>query len=347
MDHQFGVFTPGKGNGILLLGDGRRGLHRCPEDQGHAGGDAAQDTTVAVGFAPDGFALHDPGIIVGAAPQLRGLEAQAEFDAPDSRDSEHHLGNAVFHAAEHGIAPAHRQAHRGTLDDAADGIALRPGLQNGILHGSGGGIVENRECFFQQLPQGFRREIHRIESAVRHVFNGLDMGGDGDAQLLQNLNTDAAGDAERRGQPSGEVTAACHILFPAVFHMGGVIGMARSGMIPEIVVVTGAGIGIFNDGGDGGAAGHISHQAGEEYRLVRLFSCGGCGAAARSTAAEEGLQPIHVDGNARGDALHGHTDGRGVGLAENGDAKSFAVGTAHKKPPVSPTAGRQVISKRE
>ena len=51
-------------------------------------------------------------------------EAQAEFDAPDGRDTEDHLGDAVFHAAEHGVSPPGGHAHGSALDDAAQGVKV-------------------------------------------------------------------------------------------------------------------------------------------------------------------------------------------------------------------------------
>ena len=102
----------------------------------------------------------------------------------------------------------------------------------------------------------------------------------------------------------------------AVTDLGRIVGMAGTGAVPEIVIVPGTGVGIADDGGDGGTAGHIAHQTGEELRAVRFFPGGGGGAAARRTPVQKGLQFVKIDGKACRDSLHGHTDGRGMGLSK-------------------------------
>lgn len=57
------------------------------------------------------------------------------------------------------------------------------------------------------------------------------------------------------GQPAGEMAAAGRVLEAAVFNLGGVIRVTWAGTVGQIGVVSGTGIGIVNDGGNGGAAG--------------------------------------------------------------------------------------------
>ena len=159
------------------------------------------------------------------------------------------------------------------------------------------------------------------------------MGGHGDPQLGEDLQRNSPGDAQRRGEPPGEVAAAGHVLVAAKLHFSGVVGVAGTGTVAEIVVVLRAGVGVADDGREGRAAGAATHQSREKFHLVGLFAAGVDEAASRGAALQKGLELCLVHRNAGGQSLHGHPDGRGVGLAEDGQAKAFAVGTAHKLPP--------------
>ena len=335
MDFQGRVPLLRERHALLPPGDGGGGLHRRPEHHGHARGNAAQNPAVVVGAGFHRIAVHIIGVVVGAAGEPGRREAQAELDAPDGRNAEDHLGNAVFHAAEHGVAPARRDAHGRALDDAAQGIQVRLGRQNGRFHLVPGLVPEHREGLSEQGLQLGRVHPGQIKPAVVHAADGLDMGRDGDAQLLQQLEGDAPGDAQGGRQPSGEVTAAGHILVAAVLHLGRVVGVARAGAVPEIGIVAGPGVGVADDGRHGRAAGPALHQARDELRRVGLLPGGGDPALARSPAVEKLLKPVQIHGDPGGESLHGHADGRGVGLAENRQAKPFAVGAAHRSFPPS------------
>ena len=159
------------------------------------------------------------------------------------------------------------------------------------------------------------------------------MGGHGDPQLGEDLQRNSPGDAQRRGEPPGEVAAAGHVLVAAKLHFSGVVGVAGTGTVAEIVVVLRAGVGVADDGREGCAAGAATHQSREKFHLVGLLAAGGRQAPARGAALEKRLELRLIHFDSGGQSLHGHPDGRGVGLAEDGQAKAFAVGTAHKLPP--------------
>ena len=103
-----------------------------------------------------------------------------------------------------------------------------------------------------------------------------------------------------------------------VFHIGGIVRMARPGHRGKGGVVLGAGVPIADDGGQRHAAGGISPQPGEKFRGVRLLAGGGIGVAARGTALQKALQGLKIDLFPGGDTLQGHADGGGMGLAEDG-----------------------------
>ena len=133
----------GEGNDLpgveihALLGsrDGGGGLHRRPESQGHAIGDAAQDAAAVIALSNDSPVFYGKGIIILAAPEPGRGEAGAELDALHRRDAEDGGGDPVLHPIEHGVAQPGRQAQDGALNDAAERIPLRPGRRDGGAHG--------------------------------------------------------------------------------------------------------------------------------------------------------------------------------------------------------------------
>ena len=54
---------------LLLLGNGRRRLERCPEGQGHPVGDAAQNAAAVIGGGPNRAVFHHKGVIIFAATE--------------------------------------------------------------------------------------------------------------------------------------------------------------------------------------------------------------------------------------------------------------------------------------
>ena len=63
LDFYGGVFLFVKINGLLLLINGRRGLHRTAENNRHAVRDAAVDAAVMVGLGLDLLALAEKCIV--------------------------------------------------------------------------------------------------------------------------------------------------------------------------------------------------------------------------------------------------------------------------------------------
>ena len=101
--------------------------------------------------------------------------------------------------------------------------------------------------------------------------------------------------------------------------MGGKVGVGRAGLVPQLVVVLRAGVGVLDDGGQGCAAGHPIHQPAQDPGDVPLLPGGGGGVPAGCPAAEKGLELLQVHGLPGGKAVHRHPDGRRVGLAEDGN----------------------------
>ena len=71
------------------------------------------------------------------------------------------------------------------------------------------------------------------------------------------------------------MTAACHILIAVVFKLRGVIRMAGPWTIPQFRIITGAGVGIGDDGSDGRTAGISIQNTRKKFRYIRFLAGGG------------------------------------------------------------------------
>ena len=157
------------------------------------------------------------GVVVLAPPHLGHGKARAELHALHSGDGKDKSGHAIFHAVQHGVTQAHRQAGDAALDQAAQGVQFRPGLLNGSLHLLPGGIVQHGEALLARQQQVFRRHVHRVIGGIQDPADARDVRPNGDAPPGQDLLADPPGDAQGRGQAAGKMPAAGHILPAAVF----------------------------------------------------------------------------------------------------------------------------------
>ena len=136
---------------------------------------------------------------------------------------------------------------------------------------------------------------------------------DADAErVLERLQGDAARNAERGGETSGEVAAPGDVLMVAIADEGRVVGVSRTGLAPELRVVLRAHVGVLDDGRERGAAGVTVNDAGDEAGGVRLPSRRrGVGSAGGATG-EEGREPLLVDRKPGGKSFDDAANGGGV-----------------------------------
>ena len=269
------------------------------------------------------------GVVVLAAPAVGHGKAGAEGHPLHRRDGEGQPGDAVFHPVQHGVPQAGGQADDGALHQAAQGVQILLGLGDGPLHPCPGVRVQDGKVPPSRGQEGLPVQVHGVIALVGDAPHGGDVGPHIDPLPGQDLLADTPGDAQGGGEPAGEVAASRHVLKAPVLHLGGVVGVARAGDVPEVVIVPRPGVGVADEGGQGGAAGAALRQAGEDLRPVPLLPGGGPGAPARGPAVEEGLEFLQVDGLPGGQAVHRHPDARGVGLAEKGNGQLTVINTAH------------------
>ena len=147
--------------------------------------------------------------------------------------------------------------------------------------------------------------------------SGGNVGADVDTLSFQPLFAQPPGNAQRGRQTTGKVAAACRILVATVFDLGCIIGMTGSGTILQVVIVPGAGVGIADDGSNGGATGEPIHNSRKDLRCVRLLPRRRVGIAAGCPAAKESGQGIHIHGKSSGNAVETGPDSCPVGLTED------------------------------
>ena len=141
----------------------------------------------------DDLAVFDrKGVVILAAAKARHAKAHAKLDALDRGNAENRRGNAIFHAVEHRVAKARGRAENRAFDDAADAVTSLARRRDGFAHLLAARIADDGELL------ACKRACQL--SFVRNARNGGDAAHKRDALARENLQADAARDAQRRGQ---------------------------------------------------------------------------------------------------------------------------------------------------
>ena len=125
----------------------------------------------------------------------------------------------------------------------------------------------------------------------------------------QNLAGNGPSEHQRRRQPPGEVSPSPNIMVVAVFHIGGVVGVAGPRPHPQPLVIFRALVLIHNDGAKGRAGGNAVQKPAEHLGLVGFFAAGGSGVLPRGPAGHLCQDLLPVNGLPRGQPVHIHADG--------------------------------------
>ena len=119
-------------------------------------------------------------IIVFGAAKLCRVKSCAEFDAFYGRYAEEDRCQIAFQAIVHSSADASGQSCRTHFYDAAHGIQVVFGLQNGLRHFFAGCFGQNGKLHFLQFHQGFCADADRIQRGIFDACNGVKMCSDFD-----------------------------------------------------------------------------------------------------------------------------------------------------------------------
>jgi hypothetical protein len=94
--------------------------------------------------------------------------------------------------------------------------------------------------------------------------------------------------------------------------------MSGPGAVLQVIVISGSGIFIGNNGGNGSAAGKSVQNSSKKFRPVLFFPWGGPVMLSGSTAVKELLKLIGIHRQTRWNSVKHHAHSRTVGLTENG-----------------------------
>ena len=141
----------------------------------------------------DDLAVFDrERVVILAAAKARHAKARAELNALDRRNAENRRGDAIFHAAKHRVAKARGRAENCAFDDAADAVTSLARRRDSFAHLLAARIADDGELL------ACKRACQL--SFVSNARNGGDAAHKRDSFARENLQADAARDAQRRGQ---------------------------------------------------------------------------------------------------------------------------------------------------
>ena len=267
-----GRFAGAHVHGVLFLSDGGRGFDDHAEDHGHTVGNAAVDAAVVVGARMYAFAGQE-GVVGFAAAHGGKAEAGTEGQPLDGRHGEDVARYGGFDiVVEVGSALSCGQVQGKAFDDAAHGIALGARFENGLLHGFAARIVHNGKVFPARSTQCLHIGPRKVEGNIRHSRRFFYAGENFHALLPEQQLGHGPGKDERSREAAGKVPPAPVILETLIAQMGGEVRMTGPCQIPRGGVVARAGVGIFNDAAQGGAAGSALEHAAQYLYAVRFFA---------------------------------------------------------------------------
>ena len=329
-DGEEGVLPFGEVHGELRFSDRGGRLDGEAEDHWIAAGDTAQDTAIVVGLC-----FHLPlrpvhAIIRRRAFHRRKTEAVSKFDALHGGDGEHHVGQLALQRIKEGIAKPYGKAGHHTFDDAADGVSLRLGIEDGGFHLLADVLGEDGELLFTKRREGRLALSQRIEAAVLDPRDAGDMRADMDAFGREYLPGNGARKGQGRSDAAGEMAAAAVVIVSAIFHMSGVVGMSGAHTVFQNTIVLRMLIAISDLHRERCPGRAVIEIAGEDLKSVLLPARGRQCAAARSAARHIPAHGIPVDGDPCGKSVDDAADGSAMGFPKNGDFQFLSKCIAHR-----------------
>ena len=300
----------GEVEGLLFAGDAGRRFHGRAHDEFVAVGYAARDAARMVGRRA-AVGVGDRVVMGGTAQGCCG-EPVAELHPFDRGDGEEQVCCRAFDRVEKGFAPAGGDARYAALDDAAHGVFVAQGVVDRV--------VEPRRIGLAADGGQPRGEGRTAEYFFRYDARGY----------------------ECQRQSAREVAAAPRVV-PS-FELDGrrAVGVRRTGLREQVVVVARTGVGVFEDERQRCARGVSLVESRHDLRqVVFLARRRPFGAAAAS--GQIGFEIGNVERKPGRYAVERDADLRTVGFAPKGDAEESAeavhrygsvkAATCHSTPP--------------
>ena len=155
------------------------------------------------------------------------------------------------------------------------------------------------------------------------------MGGDAYAFCGERGERDRAHGDQGRRDAAAEVAAAAPVLISAVFDVGGIIRVGRTGEAEILAVIRAAGIPVGNEDAERRSGRVPFEDAADDAERVR-FPAGGirqaAGPALGQLCGDEGF----VHGDARGETVQDGPDFRSVRLSEKGQYDTGSQTVLHR-----------------
>ena len=113
------------------------------------------------------------------------------------------------------------------------------------------------------------------------------------------------------------MTATGHILETAILDLCGVIRVARTGSDLQIVIVTGADVGVVNYSGNRCATGIAINNTGQKFRVVCFLAGSSPRLAAGRSSIQKTLQLLQIHRKSGRNSVKCHANGRAVRLTKD------------------------------
>ena len=203
------------------------------------------------------------------------------------------MGNLAFHTVPEGFSQADGNAFHRAFHHPAQGVSFSLGRLQGLRPG---------RCL--------RKTAHLHQTGI-------------EAGKVEHLLGHNPRGHNAQGEPAAEMAAAAGVVETAEFKVGGEIGLAGTGMLPELLVVFAAGVFVAEEDGERGAGGAALVHAGNNFREV-VFHAGRRARSAGLAAGQIGRKIGLGERNAGQHAVQRHPDAGAVGFTENTDSEFIA-----------------------
>ena len=235
------------------------------------------------------------------------------------------LARVGLEPVEDRFAQPGRHPPRHRSDHSAQGIAVAPGLLDGVGHGGGGLGVGAPGGIGFDLVERHRRRIDRGLNGVDPAHPGQHL----DAGHVGEESTGHGGRSHPANGLPGRRTPTAAVIVETVLGLVGVVGVAGTVDVAQMIVGPGALVVVLDHHGQRRTGGAALEKTGQDPHLIRLLPLGHQPALTGPASVEIALNVGDVERQARRTAVDHDTDRRTVGFAERGQAEELSEAAAH------------------
>jgi len=186
---------------------------------------------VTVGLCLNVIPFHIKSVIIFGTAQGSRRKTVAELHALNRGNSEKRRRNAVLYPVKNRLSKTRGNADYAALNNSADGITVFFSRFNRGAHPLSGLRIQNGKLRLLQGAYFGFADIHRIKRLRLNIGDLYDVRRNLYSFELQQLQTNAAGDAKGSGKPPGKFAAPAMIPRGTVFDKRRIIRVAWAGDI--------------------------------------------------------------------------------------------------------------------